>query len=97
MGKSDLQAGPGEALESITEQEILNEIDKWKDLDKRIKVMPVIHPNDITKDDIMERYHVSEREAQRLMKDMEKEGLFDCIQVRSGRGQKPWVLRRKIA
>ena len=70
--------------------------DVWQELDKYLTVLPPIQEGDIHKETVMEHYGVSERQALKTMQLVAKDGVFDCIQVRSGKGQKPWVLRRKV-
>ena len=69
--------------------------DVWQELDKYLTVLPPIEATDVPKEMVMEHYGVSERQALKTMQLIAKDGVFDCIQVRSGKGQKQWVLRRK--
>lgn len=73
----------------------ITEADIWSEIDKYITALPPIEDTDITKEMVMQRYGVSERSAHRHMKDIAKDGAYEHIQVRSGKGQKPWVLRGK--
>lgn len=74
----------------ITDQDIWNEIDKY------LTILPPLEDGDITKEMIMQRNGVSDRQAHKTMIQIAEEnpGIIH-IQVRSGRGQRPWVLRKK--
>ena len=86
MAKDTVHTESGEALD-VTEADI------WAALDDYFAPVERLQPGDVTVRAMMERYHVGEKKAKKMMHAAEASGSYRLLKVPGPNGEM-WVLRK---